>query len=294
MEGERQSRTAALAGRLKAIQRQSETLPGAPLVREVVQSERELGGGLIAGGLAFSLFLWLVPFGLVGAAVLSLWSEHDPQGLESAAGRLGVGAAAAAAAAESLQHGDRSAVLALAIGLAALAWFTIGALRALILAYALAWKLKPPRLRRPFRSLALFNGFFLLSFLSTVGEAWLGEHGAGAALLGVGVSLALTTGIALSVMWLLPHRAAHPQDLLPGAVLVAVGHQVVQVVVLFYFAPELGDSRETYGAFGAATTMLAWLYVLSRLITGAAFLNAALWERRTQAAAAVAPAEAAG
>jgi hypothetical protein len=56
--------------------------------------ERELGRALIAGGVAFRIFLWLVPFGLVAAAVLSIWSEQDPEGLESAARDLGVGAAA--------------------------------------------------------------------------------------------------------------------------------------------------------------------------------------------------------
>ena len=56
----------------------SEKLPGGPLIREVLQNERELAGGLIAGGVAFRLFLWLVPLGLVAAAVLSFWSEQTP------------------------------------------------------------------------------------------------------------------------------------------------------------------------------------------------------------------------
>jgi uncharacterized BrkB/YihY/UPF0761 family membrane protein len=50
--------------------------------------------------------------------------------------------------------------------------------------------------------------------------------------------------------------------------------------VIFYFAPRLGRSEETYGAFGTAATMLVWLYVIGRLVTGAAFLNATLWKRR--------------
>jgi uncharacterized BrkB/YihY/UPF0761 family membrane protein len=83
-------------------------------------------------------------------------------------------------------------------------------------------------------------------------------------------------------MWLLPLRATQPRDLLPGAVLFAVGNQLVQVAVLVYFAPELGERRETYGAFGAAATMLIWLYVLSRLATGAAFLNATVWTYRQE------------
>jgi membrane protein len=257
-------------------------LPGAPLLREVMQSERELGGGLIAGGVAFRVFLWLVPFGLVVAAALSFWSEHDPDGLESAARRFGVGAAAAQAASEALQHGDRSALLALLFGLTFLAWSSLGALRALVLSYALAWQLKPPRIRRPLRAIALFNGLFLLAILSSAGVAWLREQMGTTAILSTAVTLTLTTAIALCAMWLLPHRATHPRELLPGAALVAVGDQLIHIAVLFYFAPKLGDSEETYGAFGTAATMLVWIYILSRLVTGAAFLNATLWTQRHQ------------
>jgi uncharacterized BrkB/YihY/UPF0761 family membrane protein len=92
----------------------------------------------------------------------------------------------------------------------------------------------------------------------------------------------LTTPIAVYAMWLLPNRATHPRELLPGAVLVAVGAQVIQIAVVFYFAPRLGRSEETYGAFGAAATILIWLYVISRLVTSAAFLNATLWSRRLE------------
>ena len=221
-----------------------------------------------------------VPFGLVTAAVLSFWSEQDPEGLESAARNFGIGSAAAEAAAESLAEGDRSAVLALLVGLVALAWFTLGAVRALVLAYALAWSLEPPRLRRPARAIALFNGLFLLGIAASAGEAWLREQIGATSLFGIVAGTVLVAAIALCAMWILPHRASHPRELLPGAALVAVGHQLVQLVVLFYFAPQLGEAEETYGAFGTAATMLVWLYVLSRLVTGAAFLNATLWDRR--------------
>jgi uncharacterized BrkB/YihY/UPF0761 family membrane protein len=204
---------------------------------------------------------------------------HDPDGLEAAARNFGISAAAAHAGAEALQSGDRSAVLLLLFGLVLLAWFTIGAVRALVLAYAIAWELEPPRIRRPHRVIVAFNGLFVLAVLSSVGEQWLEARIGAAALLGALLSLALTTAIALYAMWLLPHRATHPRELLPGALLVSVGHQIVQIVVIFYFAPRLGRSEETYGAFGTAATMLVWLYVVGRLITGAAFLNATLWRR---------------
>jgi uncharacterized BrkB/YihY/UPF0761 family membrane protein len=283
MQSEQRSRTAALAEWLAAARARSETLPGGPLVREVLQNERELGGGLIAGGVAFRIFLWLVPFGLVVAAVLSFWRDLDPDGLETAARRFGVGAAAAQAASEALQISDRNIVLVLVFGLVLLAWFTLGAVRALVLAHALAWQLEPPRIRRPLRVFAIFNGLFLIAILSSVAGQWLEAEIGRTALLGTALTLAFATAIALYAMWLLPHRATDIRELLPGAVLVAVGYELVQIAVIFYFAPRLGRSEETYGAFGAAATILVWLYVLCRLITVAAFLNATLWYRRRQA-----------
>jgi uncharacterized BrkB/YihY/UPF0761 family membrane protein len=94
----------------------------------------------------------------------------------------------------------------------------------------------------------------------------------------------VSTALALAAMWLLPRRPTGVRDLLPGAVMVAVGVQLINIAVVFYFAPRLGRSEETYGAFGAAATMLVWLYVISRLVTGAAFLNSTLWLRRNVAA----------
>jgi uncharacterized BrkB/YihY/UPF0761 family membrane protein len=279
MGTERRSRTEAFAERVAAARGQVETLPGAPLVREVLETERDLGGGLIAGGVAFRIFLWLVPFGLVVAALLSFWGEHDPSGLERASREFGVGAASAEAAAEALQAGDRNVALVLVFGVVALGWFTLGAVRALVLAHALAWQLKPRRIRRPLLVIGIFNGLFVLSALSSAGLAWLREQLGAGAILGSVIALAVSTAIVLYAMWLLPRRATSVRDLLPGALVVSVGAQLINVAVVFYFAPRLGRSEETYGAFGAAATMLIWLYVISRLVTIAAFLNSTLWLR---------------
>ena len=48
-----------------------------------------------------------------------------------------------------------------------------------------------------------------------------------------------------------------------------------------YLVPRLGRSSELYGSLGAATVILLWLYIIARLVTLSAFLNATLWERRT-------------
>jgi uncharacterized BrkB/YihY/UPF0761 family membrane protein len=273
----------ALAERVASARERVEAMPGGPLVREVVETERDLGGGLIAGGVAFRIFLWLVPLGLVVAALLSFWVEHSEDGLEDVSRDFGIGAAAAESAARALESSDRNAGLVLAIGLVTLAWFSLGAVRALILAHALAWQLKPPRIRRPFRVIAVFNGVFVGYTALSLGLAWLREHLGTISILGTALTLAASTGVALTAMWLLPRRATSVRDLLPGALLVAVGAQLIQIAVLYYFAPRLGRSEETYGALGTSATLLVWLYVISRLITGAAFLNSTLWLRKNEA-----------
>ena len=97
------SRKEALAERVATARERVEAMPGAPLVREVIETERDLGGGLIAGGVAFRIFLWLVPLGLVVAALLSFWVEHSEDALEDVSRDFGIGAAAAESAARALR-----------------------------------------------------------------------------------------------------------------------------------------------------------------------------------------------
>ena len=244
--------------------------------------ERELraGGGLVAGGVAYRLFLWLVPFGLVLAALLGYWLELDSASAERSAKEFGIGAAAVAEAAKAVDASTGSRAALLVVGLVLLAWFTLGAVRALKLASAFAWGMERQRLRRPLHAIVAFNGLMLVGTLSFAGLAWLREALGLGALLGAAALLTLHTGLALLILWLLPRRTDRWQDLLPGALLVAVGAELIHVAVVFYFAPKLERSSELYGALGTATVLLVWLYVFGRLFTSAAFLNSTVWERR--------------
>lgn len=255
-------------------------VPGADPAFEAAERELRAAGGLLAGGVAYRLFLWLVPFGLVLATLLGYWIEYDSGSAEDAAEEFGIGAAAYAEAVDAVETSEQNRLLLLLLALALLAWFSLGAVRAFRLAYALAWGLERPRLRRPFHAVALFDGLLVAAWLAALALAWFREVLGLGALLGVLAVLLLQTAVALVAMWFLPHRAERWQELVPGAALVAVGSQALQIAVVFYFAPKLGRSSELYGALGTAAVLLVWLYVLARLITGAAFLNATLWERR--------------
>jgi|Tabmets5t2r1_1033131.scaffolds.fasta_scaffold22625_2 membrane protein len=244
--------------------------------------QRELvhGGGLLAGGLAYRLFLWLLPIGLIGAQVFGFWVDTNDESVEGAAKELGIGGAAVASAADAVETNSTNRILLLVTGLVLLAWFSLAFVRALQLAYSLAWGVPRPRLNHPLYAVMIFNGLFLSTAAASAGLAWLRQEIGLVGILGLLVTLAYQTGVALLIMWLLPRRAERWQDLVPGAVLIAAGSQVLSLAVVFYFAPKIGRSSELYGTLGAASVLLVWLYLVARLIMSGAFLNATLWERR--------------
>jgi uncharacterized BrkB/YihY/UPF0761 family membrane protein len=255
-------------------------MPGADAAFEAFQRELAYGGGLLAGGLAYRLFLWLLPIGLVGAQILGILVDASNESVEDAAKEFGIGAAAIASAEEAVEASQPNRILLLLTGLVLLAWFSLGFVRALQLAYSLAWGLPRQRLRKPLYAVLFFNGLVLALAAAGAGLAWLREQLGLFGLLGVLATITFQTGVGVLIMWLLPRRASRWQELVPGALLVAVGAQLVNVAVVFYFAPKIARSTELYGTLGTAAVLLVWLYVLARLITSGAFLNATLWERR--------------
>jgi membrane protein len=246
--------------------------------------ERELvhGGGLLAGGLAYRLFLWLLPVGLVGAQLLGFWLDANEESVEGAAKELGIGAAAIATAHDAVDTSQTNRVVLLLIGLGLLAWFSLGFVRALQLAYALAWEVPRPKLRKPLWAVLTFNGLFLAVAFASGGLAWLRAELGIFGIVGVIATIAFQTSVGVLVMWLLPRRAERWQELLPGAVLIAIGSQLIGLAVVFYLAPKIGRSSELYGTLGTASVLLVWLYLVARLITSGAFLNVTLWERRNR------------
>jgi uncharacterized BrkB/YihY/UPF0761 family membrane protein len=98
------------------------------------------------------------------------------------------------------------------------------------------------------------------------------------------VATVMLFGIWLWVSRWLPHRGTGWRQLVPGAVLVAVGVQIYYLFVTWYLAPKLSSATELYGLAGIIATALFGLYVIGRLVIGAATLNASMLEHRDPSA----------
>lgn len=267
---------------LRAAETARMRFPGGPAVFESLERERAAGSSLIAGGLAYRLFLWLVPFGLVLAALGSFWTDANRGSVVSTVRKFGISGAAARNASAAFTEGQHSRWYLLAAGIVFLLWFGIGAVRALRVVHQIAWAVQASRLRNPFGASVLFTATVVTVSILGAGSQWVRHNKSG--WLGVAILVAMFAVYALaavSVMSLLPHGGASRVALLPGALLVGLGMIFVQGFVSIYLAPKLERQPHLYGALGAATVILLWLYIIARLIVSAAFLNATLWGRRT-------------
>jgi len=78
----------------------------------------------------------------------------------------------------------------------------------------------------------------------------------------------------------LPHAAATWNELIPGALLLAVTAQAIHLFNVYYLGHKLERASATYGALGTAATILLALFLISRIVVAGAELNACLNTRR--------------
>ena len=248
------------------------------------QEDRRLAASVLAGGISFRLFFWLLPFALILGGSLGFASSESAT---EAAKTLGLTAAAAASIADSVEDAGRGRWALLLIGTGALLWTSSWSVIALRRVHALIWGVPPTKSgTNPLVAALAFSGVVITLLVTPVAAARLRDLSPDAGLL---VQL-LAIGVFFAV-WLwasdqLPHADAPLRALIPGAVLAAVSAQFVHLFSVLYVATHLDRASDLYGGLGLAATVLFVLYVVGRVVIGSAVLNAELWRRRTDAATA--------
>jgi uncharacterized BrkB/YihY/UPF0761 family membrane protein len=221
---------------------------------DVYDRDRACGGGLLAGALAYRLFIWLLPLVLVLVAGLGIVSSAASESPGEIAGRGGLSGLVTASVADAARSGARW--YALLIGVPVLLYAT-----------------------RTLAFLALLLVFPLVSSIATAARA---------SSLAVGLVATVTVSLVYAGLWLLvslllPHGAASHTALIPGSVVFGVGTFALHVFSAYFVAPLAASRQDTYGSLGAAAALLLGLYFVGRLLVVCAAVNATLWERRHDA-----------
>jgi uncharacterized BrkB/YihY/UPF0761 family membrane protein len=254
------------------------------LAYEAYEDDRRQAGSLLAGGLAYRLFLWLLPATLFVVTVLGLIVDLSGEAPETVAHDAGLGAALGATVAQAVRSSSRATIPLLLLA----AWLTVWAGRSVVKAVRLTasvvWGLEPTLLRASLLASVSFTGVVVgLSFT----PALLGAMGDVSFGLRVFGEVVLFLGLAALAWWgqtLLPHQPiASTRSLIPGAILFAVGIDAIRLFTEVYLAGRLGRVDDLYGSIGFATVFMLWLYVVSRIVVATFGLNAARWRAEQRA-----------
>jgi uncharacterized BrkB/YihY/UPF0761 family membrane protein len=255
-------------------------IPALDAAFDVGERDRDVAGGLLAGAVAFRLFLWLVPFSLAAVTVMGWIAADTDLTTGDLARRFGIVGVAARYVNDASEQSTTTLVVVLVISLYALLLASRSSVRAIRLAHLLAWRMPIVRFRGSIAAGVWFAGgatwlVVVAGLINTVRA----RHA------GPGIALLLALIVLYGAVWFAASRALpHPPEvparaLVPGAIVFAIGAEVLHVLTVVWYANRLEHSSELYGSLGAAVVLLAWLYLLGRLTISSAIVNASLWRR---------------
>jgi uncharacterized BrkB/YihY/UPF0761 family membrane protein len=251
---------------------------------EMADRDADAGGEIIAGALAYRIFIWLLPLGLVSVAGLGFAASATSESTQETVRTLGITGLVSNSVATAAQGHARW--YALLVGVPLLLYVTRSLLRALIVTHRLLWGDARSAGPRPTvvatcRLLVLLHGVSAVWLAASALREWAPAPGALVTLF----LMLPYAGLWLLVSLQLPHGGSDWKALVPGALLCGAGIELLHVVAAYVLEPYAIAKEGTYGAMGAAAALLLGLFLLSRLVVAGALLNATLWERRRRVAA---------
>jgi uncharacterized BrkB/YihY/UPF0761 family membrane protein len=277
------ARQAALRARADQLAERAEAERGrhgsVDAVYEMAERDGEVGGGIIAGALAYRLFIWLLPLALVVVVGLGVSADAASESPHAAATSVGLGALVSSSVASAAEASTRW--YALLVGIPVLLYTTRSLLRALIGVHRLVWTELRAAAPKPTVGATVWLLVLLVACLVLAGLGTTVRHDS----LALGILMTVLIVFPYAGIWIVasmrfPHRQADWKALLPGALLFGIGIEVLNAVAAYFLGPYSLQKQGTYGALGIAAVLLLALYFVGRLIVFCAVINATLWARR--------------
>ena len=241
------------------------------------EGDSSIGGGLLAGALAYRLFVLLLPTSLLLVSGLGLYAGAADKSTRQVTREAGLHGLFASNVAATASGGARWLVFILMIP--AVLYAAAKLYRALVVVHGLVWHSTGRAGRTTRRGVAVLLGVLLATVVSTEIVGWIRRHDQLGGVAALVVYTVVVGGAWLALSLQLPHGGARWTSLLPGAALFGVGLLGVNVFNVYVTARLVEDRANTYGALGVATALLFSLVLVGRLAVVSAELNAVLYRR---------------
>jgi membrane protein len=243
----------------------------------VVRRDIDVGGTLLAGALAFRLFIWLLPCSLLLTALIG-FSQHANRSPQELTSELGMSPLTANMLGQVGQQAEHGRYLTAIIGAVLLAWAGLTLGRVLDRVHERTWGVRTDRRPKPaLARLARYNVALLAAIVANIaGPVLVAVSGEPPGLISLP---SLVFYLAVSIVLLSPRWPPGWRTAWPGAALIAVGLEGLHLVAVLYLPGRLSRASELYGALGVAAAVLVWLALIARLLVLGQVLNAVLAER---------------
>lgn len=260
-----------------------ERLAEVPVIGWLLRVQERFGevrGTALANGIALQTFLSIFPLVIVALAVVGFVSADDPMFGRDVVNELGLTGDDATSMIEAIDNAKDSRQAASVIGLGGLLFASLNLVTAIQRSVDAAWQTFGKGVKEKLKALAWLGGatvIFLSSFALSIALNVLPGFLAPLSILigfGVNVALFLWTFTALGrlpVGW---------KARLPGALLVAVGFEIMKVVGSVYVPKLVADSSALYGSLGIVFAVLTWLAIFGRLLVYGSVVNVVHWEAK--------------
>lgn len=254
------------------------TVPPVDIGFEAVERDNHIGGFMLAGAIAFRMFVYVLPLYLLALVIAGALFSLDPSSPRDAAANAGMSKYLTQTIGDAAKTSHKSLWLLIPVTLYAVFSAGMSVHKAIAAAHARAWDLPAAPKRKPhWVALGIFGFSALMLMVARILSII--RHGAL-----IPVSMVLGAVLYL-VFWLAAsHKLPRAEgttwmSLLPGAVLAGVGTQCLYLFNVLYLNHKIESASQAYGALGVAASALLWLYLLGRLMVAAPVLNATLWAR---------------
>ena len=254
-----------------------------PFLKPVAAVQRrygEIGGDQLAAAFTLQAFLSIFPLVLVAIAVLGFvaaGSHTDVAG--RLVGQLGLKGESAKMLTDAVQSAVSSRKAASIVGFLGLLWSGLGVVGALQHAYNGVWQVHERGIKDKVFGMFWLAGaavLFVGGAAATTALRWLPGF---LAPVGVLISFAVSLGLWLWTSRVLPNTKLPWRRLLPGALLGAIGLEILKAVGAYYVPKAVASSSQLYGSLGIIFALLAWLLLFGRLVVYSAVLNVVLYEK---------------
>lgn len=238
----------------------------------------ELNGNYLASAVTLSAFLSIFPLLLFAIAVLGFISAGKPDLAATVTKNMGLTGQAANEITNAIRTAQDSRQVASVIGVVGLLWSGLGLVAAVQYAINAAWQVTGRGWRDKLKGLLWLAGATLLILNSFALAAVINFLPGWLAPLGIVAGLSVNLGLWVWTFKVLGTRDVGWKALLPGAVVGALGLEVLKAVGAFYVPRAVASASALYGTLGVVFAILAWLLFFGRLVVYSAVVNVVRWE----------------